>query len=495
MDNINQLSYLMFAAFTMGLAIKSFFEFSNQIIHQDLKKNWSLSLVFLVLSNICLVLGSTGFHAFLFVGNVFLVIALLKMGLLFRHLHRPITKRFTKRLQLIMLLFTVFFGVLFYEKAAYIWRFYLVSTVIILLTLWHLDEVVNALKTEMTFHLNVILYIKITILILCFIRVITAQDVFDGTVQYVYQESTNGLFARLMLTGLNLVTFVLVGGYISEKILLSEKNLVNELNEKIAALKTLTHEKDEVQQLLAERELLIASLVKSEKMAETGMLSASIAHELSQPLCAISMNAQSLQFLIQEQKSQAMTQVIVDRIIADNQRASEIIISLKQLFLHSENQVQRISLDRLVEKIGVIMSPSAKINAITLHYFLNAPNELHLRVGELQQVIINLVNNAMQALESVEHQNKEIRIQTEQIDNAVRLTVTDNGTGVPEGMGNTIFDLMKTSKPEGMGVGLWLSRHIIKRHGGVLYYENQLNGGVAFTIELPLNQKYENPFA
>jgi signal transduction histidine kinase len=492
MDNINQVSYLMFAAFTMGLAIKSYFEFNNQIIHKNLKTNWAWSLSSLVLSNIFYALGVIEFHAFLFFGNVFLMIAFFGMGLFFRVLHGSITPILIKSIKWTAFLFTVTFGVLFFTKAPYIWRFYLVSVAIILLALWHIEEISHALKKEVTLHLKAILYLKYILLVLCCIRVITAQDVFDGSVQYVYQENSYGLLARLILTGLNLATFVLVGGYISEKILLGEKNLVTQLNEKIIALETVTNEKEEVQQLLAERELLIASLVKAEKIAETGVLSASIAHVLSQPLCAIQMNAQSLQFLIHEQQNEAMKQTILDRIIADNQRASEIITSLKQLFTTSESQFQQISLDELIEKIGVIVSPAAKMNSITLHYALEAPQKLNLCAGELQQVIINLLNNAMQALERVDHHEKAIHIQTKQIGNTVRLMVIDNGTGIPAEMGNTIFDLMKTSKSEGMGVGLWLSRHIVKRHGGILYYENQMDRGVAFIMDLPLNQYYEN---
>jgi C4-dicarboxylate-specific signal transduction histidine kinase len=101
-------------------------------------------------------------------------------------------------------------------------------------------------------------------------------------------------------------------------------------------------------------------------------------------------------------------------------------------------------------------------------------------------VVINLLNNAIHALENVDHLEKKIRIQTEQTSNTVRLMVIDNGTGIPVEMGNTIFDLMKTSKSEGMGVGLWLSRHIVKRHRGALYYENQEDGGVSFIMELPV---------
>ena len=495
MENINQVAYLMFAAFTMGLAIKSYFEFNNQLIHQGLKKNWAWSLSSLVLSNIFYALGAMGFHAFLFLGNVFLMIAFFGMGLFFRVLHGSVTPILIKSIQWTAFLFTVTFSVLFFTKAPYFWRFYLVSVAIILLALWHIEELNHALKKEVTLHLKAILYLKYLLLVLCCIRVMTAQDVFDGSVQYVYQENSYGLLARLILTGLNLATFVMVGGYISEKILLGEKTLVTQLNEKIIALETVTNEKEEVQQLLAERELLIASLVKAEKMAEAGVLSASIAHELRQPLCAIQMNAQSLQFLIHEQKNEAMKQTILNRIIADNQRASEIITSLKQLFTSSESQFEQISLDAVIKKIIVILSPTAKMNSITLHYALNAPCKLNLCVGELQQVIINLLNNAIHALGSVNSHEKEIHIQTEQTSHAVRLMVIDNGTGIPDDMGNTIFDLMKTSKAEGMGVGLWLSRYIVKRHGGVLYYENQIDGGVAFIVELPYLQYCENQFA
>ena len=486
MENINQVAYLIFAAFTMGLAIKSYFEFNNQIIHHDLKTNWAWSLSSFVLSNIFCVLGAMGFDAFLFLGNVFLIVSFFWMGLFFRVLHGSITPILIKSIKLSAFLFTVTFGVLFFLKAPYIWRFYLVSVAIILLALWHIEELSRALKKEVTLHLNALLYLKYILLIICCIRVITAQDIFDAAVHYFYQESSYGLIARLMLSGINLATFVLVGGYVSEKILLGERNLVAQLNDTIVKLKTVTHEKDEVQQLLDERELLIASLVKAEKMAETSVLSASIAHELSQPLCAIQLNAQSLQFLMHEPKSQEIKDAILDRIIADNQRASDIIISLKQLFTSSGGRYEKVSLDQLVEKIGVIVMPIAKMNSITIHYSLNAPDEVDLCVGELQQVIINLCTNAIHALENVNHNDKKIRIQTEQTSNSLRLMVIDNGTGVPDTMGNSIFDLMETSKSEGLGIGLWLSRHIVKRHGGALYFENQSHGGVAFIMELPV---------
>ena len=490
MENYNLISYLMFAAFTMGLALKSYFEFNHQVISQELKSNWAWSLLFLVLSNISVAIGSMGFHVFLFLGNVLVIVALLKMGLFFRVIHGFITASLLKRIKWIIFVFTLIYGLLLIYHAAYFWRFYLFSIVIILMTLWHLDELFSALKKEKTLHLTVIFYLKFALLTVAVIRIITAQTIFDDTVHYVYQESSYGLLVRFMLSAMNLATFVLVGGYISEKILIRERHLVDQLNDTIVQLKTVMNEKDEVKQLLDERELLIASLVKAEKIAETSALSASIAHELSQPLCAISLNAQSLKFLIHESKSDEMKNAILDNIIADNQRASDIILSLKQLFTSSSSQYEKGSLDQLVARIGGIVMPIAKMNSITIDYSLNAPHEVNFCVGELQQVIINLVTNAIHALENVNYHDKKIRIQTEQTSNSSRLAVIDNGAGVPDTLGNTIFDLMKTSKSEGLGLGLWLSRHIVKRHGGTLYYENQSDGGVAFIMELPVLRDY-----
>lgn len=488
MENVNQVAYLMFAAFTLGLAIKSYFEFNNQNIPAQLKFNWAISLFFLLLSNIFVAIGTTGLYAFLFLGNTLAVVALLKMGLFFRAIYRPVTVSFTRRVNGVAFIFVCIFGVLFIEKAPYLYRFYLFSSVFILVTLWHLDELWDILKKEKTLHIKAIFYLKLALLLLCFVRTITAFDVFEGHIQYVYEEQANGLLARLILTALNLATFVMVGGYISEKILLGEKALVTALNLKIEELKQVTHEKDEVKEWLAEREKLIESLIKSQKMAETGVLSASIAHELSQPLCAIQMNAQCLAFILKEHDDDAMKQALLERIIADNARASEIIASLKLIFTSSKNQFERVSLDELIKKVGVIVLPSATMKNIQLHFDLALGEEIFLCVSEFQQVIINLLNNAIEAFEGVDNQDKDIHISTRRQEERVRIVVRDNGPGIASEIGDGLFDLMKTSKSEGMGIGLWLSRHIVKRHKGALFYENGRDGGVSFIIDIPLIQ-------
>ena len=85
-------------------------------------------------------------------------------------------------------------------------------------------------------------------------------------------------------------------------------------------------------------------------------------------------------------------------------------------------------------------------------------------------------------------QDKDIHISTRRQEERVRIVVRDNGSGIASEIGDGLFDLMKTSKSEGMGIGLWLSRHIVKRHKGALFYENGQDGGVSFIIDIPLIQ-------
>ncbi|HCT99802.1 MAG TPA: hypothetical protein DF614_07035 [Methylococcaceae bacterium] len=135
--------------------------------------------------------------------------------------------------------------------------------------------------------------------------------------------------------------------------------------------------------------------------------------------------------------------------------------------------------------------PSATMKNIQLHFDLALGEEIFLCVSEFQQVIINLLNNAIEAFEDVDNQDKQdkdIHISTRRQEERVRIVVRDNGPGIASEIGEGLFDLMKTSKSEGMGIGLWLSRHIVKRHKGALFYENGQDGGVSFIIDIPLIQ-------
>ena len=111
---------------------------------------------------------------------------------------------------------------------------------------------------------------------------------------------------------------------------------------------------------------------------------------------------------------------------------------------------------------------------------------LSLNTGEFQQVILNLVNNAIDSLSGLNIQEKIILISTKDLDGHVEVCISDNGEGVAQQLIPSLFELMKSNKSAGMGLGLWLSKHIIERHQGKITYQTSHAGGAEFVIRMPL---------
>jgi signal transduction histidine kinase len=106
-------------------------------------------------------------------------------------------------------------------------------------------------------------------------------------------------------------------------------------------------------------------------------------------------------------------------------------------------------------------------------------------MSEWQQVLINLINNAIDALDGTNASHKRIEIGVKQEDKIVKISIRDSGPGIKAGQELKIFDLMVSDKPTGSGIGLWLSKNIIDRFGGKITAHNPVNGGACFIIELP----------
>jgi signal transduction histidine kinase len=106
-------------------------------------------------------------------------------------------------------------------------------------------------------------------------------------------------------------------------------------------------------------------------------------------------------------------------------------------------------------------------------------------MSEWQQVLINLINNAIDALDESNTDHKKIEISVKQEGKIIKISIRDNGLGIKAGQESKIFDLMVSDKPAGSGIGLWLSKNIINRFGGEITAHNKSDGGACFVIELP----------
>lgn len=160
--------------------------------------------------------------------------------------------------------------------------------------------------------------------------------------------------------------------------------------------------------------------------------------------------------------------------------------TLRDIFRQDEIKTSHVDLDELIGQIKSIITPRARDLNIQMNFNLNVSQLVPLNSNEISQVIINLVNNAIDALSTSQTLKKEIQIQTQIINQSVQFKISDNGPGIPEPLRAGIFDLMKSYKKEGMGLGLWLCKHIIDRHQGRIEYQESPMGGAEFIVQLPL---------
>lgn len=247
-------------------------------------------------------------------------------------------------------------------------------------------------------------------------------------------------------------------------------------------------EKEQIKRLLTERESLIASLLKANKTAATGALSASIAHELNQPLGASNLNIQFLKMKLDKGVlNPELGKEVLEALEADNQRAATIVKSLRSIFTESESNSELVRLGDSISRVLDIARPELKAKHIQIQLRVEEDCVIRVNPSEIEQVILNLVNNAAQALASSDTAERRITIEANKVGAQVLLAVSDNGSGVPDKFKSQLFELLNTTKKTGMGLGLWLCKHIVTRYGGSIHYEDAIVGGAKFVVKLPAN--------
>lgn len=274
---------------------------------------------------------------------------------------------------------------------------------------------------------------------------------------------------------INTLSYITLGGYWAEKVVLVSAKSKSE--------------NDEVKALLAERESLISGLLKANKTVATGALSASIAHELNQPLGASYLNIQFLQKkLAEDSLSAEQNQAVLSALLSDNQRAANIIRSLRSIFSDGKIGAEQVELGELIKSVLKIAKSEIQSKNIQVVLGLTSTTLANVNRAEIQQVLLNLINNAIQALAESSTTVKTLKIETHDVPDGVEALIADNGFGVPAEAQPHLFELLAGSnKKSGMGLGLWLCQHIITRHGGNIRYRDAKGGGAQFVFFLPSN--------
>jgi C4-dicarboxylate-specific signal transduction histidine kinase len=247
-------------------------------------------------------------------------------------------------------------------------------------------------------------------------------------------------------------------------------------------------------ELLKEKERLIYGLMKANKTSATGALSASIAHELNQPLGASNLNIQFLKMKLEKGVlNPDLGREILDSLEADNNRAATIVKSLRSIFSEDNMKPEEVQLGGLISKVLDIVKPELKSKNIQLQLRIDDGLAIKVNPAEVEQVILNLLNNAIQALANSGTLQRRIAIEANRAGQSVHLSVSDNGPGVLAEFKPQLFELLSTTKKTGMGLGLWLCKHIITRCGGSIRYEEAISGGAKFAIEFPTNTLSSSP--
>ncbi len=241
--------------------------------------------------------------------------------------------------------------------------------------------------------------------------------------------------------------------------------------------------------------LRMAELARVMRFSTAGELTASIAHEINQPLGAILTNAETAKIILKSPSPNiAELNEIVDDILRDDQRAGEIIRRMRSLLKKAPFELKNFDLNDVVrETIGVIFSPAGG-RRVELTSLI-APDALPI-LGDriqLQQVILNLVVNGIDAMKDTPSENRIITIRTSRVEKFAELSVSDRGPGIPEDKLKEIFEPFFTSKAEGMGMGLSIARTIIEAHHGLISAKNRDHGGASFWIRLPISNDGAGP--
>ena len=247
---------------------------------------------------------------------------------------------------------------------------------------------------------------------------------------------------------------------------------------------------DVTQQRCSEAALasLRSELVRVTRATSLGALTASIAHEVNQPLSGIVTNASTcLRMLASEPPDVDGARETARRIIRDGNRAADVISRLRTLFAGKTSPLEAFDLnDATREAIAFSRSEIERAGA-TIR--LELANDLPLVMGDrvqLQQVIVNLLRNAIEAMTGVEDRAAEIAITTARDDcYRVRLSVRDSGVGFDPDTAEEMFDAFYTTKHDGMGIGLSVSRSIIEAHGGRLWSNPNAGPGATFSFSIP----------
>lgn len=340
-----------------------------------------------------------------------------------------------------------------------------VAIILFIVYLWQAIEIWITRKSIKSVHLNLLMAI---VCVEAFCNLARAFAVYASSVQVLNLDQLPALVSLFLWTQItfNVLAYVTMNGYwISE---MTTQNVSAE------------YENNKIRVLLNEKTELLNDLIKSKKMADLGALSASISHEINQPLAAIKLNAWSLKNSQEVDGGLSERQTkLIEQTVNDIDRVADIVSTLRLVFKTEEPVATGIDLHAFFTRLKPIIEPELKTREIAFEYQIPHHARVVFNESELTLVVLNIVNNAVNA------GSKTIVISALSDGGQVRMTIADDGRGVDAELVPHLFEFGKASNAHGLGLGLWLSKYIMERGAGDIFYEPRKPKGSVFTIAMP----------
>jgi C4-dicarboxylate-specific signal transduction histidine kinase len=270
------------------------------------------------------------------------------------------------------------------------------------------------------------------------------------------------------------------------------KSSVQDLQRTNEALHAESRERKQTEEALRQAQ---ADLTRASRVNSMGELTASLAHEVNQPIAAAVMNANTcLRWLSREQPDLEQARAAAARIAQDGRRASEIVNRVRLLFKKGTLQRELVDPNEIVREMTLLLHSEASQFSVFVRTKLAAdiPRVMGDRV-QLQQVLMNLMMNSIDAMKDVDGTH-ELMIESQRSeDGQVLISVSDTGVGLPPEQADKIFNAFFTTKTHGTGMGLRISRSIVESHGGRLWAVDNPPRGARFRFTLPANDATCDP--
>lgn len=479
MELANQIFFIVFSLIGLGLFLSALYQYrANRV--SGFSIYWPLSVGIFSLSSFSFGIALWAHQFFLTIANTSFIVSVFLLIFLYRSWNRrPFTKIQTILLWLIPAFIFFFYDYLRVMPDSFKYRVALITITQELFLIWQIWELRKYYKVDRTIVVKWVIFLTAFTLLGEICRTLWILIGSTQTNFFLYAQDALALTLLWIGYGSTILVYVALGSFYLEKQIKKESQIANDL-------KNIKEENQKITELLKEKERLIYGLMKANKTAATGALSASIAHELNQPLGASNLNIQFLKMKLEKGVfNPELGKEILDSLEQDNKRAATIVRSLRSIFTEGESNSQEVQLGNLISQVLDIVRPELKSKNIQIQLRVDDDLMVQVNSSEIEQVILNLLNNAIQALANSGTLQRRIAMEAIKDGNSIQLTVSDNGEGVPAEFKSQLFELLSTTKQTGMGLGLWLCKHIVTRYGGSIQYEDGVGGGARFVIKLP----------